>query len=170
METVPGEEPVWTLTEVTKEEFENLLWVYYNPWVPTCSHIENYYAPVAVWRNLLKLAELWEMDQIQRTALNHLVRAEQSAIEKIKLCGRPYLGRYRARDAYIKICTREEALSPTEFQELGMDLVLLIMQIRERILVNRQGVERVKEEDIVDDMIGRWPDQRGPAAPDPEYC
>ncbi|KAF7366278.1 BTB domain-containing protein [Mycena sanguinolenta] len=31
MEIAVDEEPVWILSDVTKEEFENLLWIYYNP-------------------------------------------------------------------------------------------------------------------------------------------
>ncbi|KAJ7861716.1 hypothetical protein B0H14DRAFT_2741694 [Mycena olivaceomarginata] len=76
--------------------------------------------------------------------------------------------RYNAKDAYIKVCTREEALTSTDFQVLGIDLVLLIMQIRERIIGNRRESERT-EEDIVVDMIGIEPDGLY-AVPNPEYC
>ncbi|KAF8201919.1 hypothetical protein K438DRAFT_1525081, partial [Mycena galopus ATCC 62051] len=125
------------LSGVTKEEFENLLWVYYNP------TIDHYYAHIDVWRNILKLADMWKMTGIERLAASHLLRGKVDDIEKIKLCERASCGRYEARDAYIKVCTREESLNATEFQMLGMDLVLLIMQIRERILTSRQGSESV---------------------------
>ncbi|KAJ7253897.1 hypothetical protein C8J57DRAFT_1722280 [Mycena rebaudengoi] len=111
----------YTLQGVTKGELENLLWVYYN------HDLESYYAPIIV-----------------TLALNHLGRAELDAIEKIKFCERDDLGRWQARDAYIEICTREWPLTSAEFQALGMDIVLLIMQIRERIIANRRAEARLR--------------------------
>ncbi|KAJ7089069.1 hypothetical protein C8R44DRAFT_545584, partial [Mycena epipterygia] len=120
-------EPAWTLSGVTKEELEHLLWIYYNP------SIGEYWAPSAVWCDILKLADMWQMTGIKYIALNHLRGARFNPIEKIKHCERDDVGTYEAREAYIQICTREEPLAATEFQALGMDLVLRIMQIRERI-------------------------------------
>ncbi|KAJ6584088.1 hypothetical protein DFH09DRAFT_1275110 [Mycena vulgaris] len=109
------------------------------------------------------------MTQIKNMALRHLGRAKLDAIEKIKLCEYDYLGRYGARDAYIEVCTREQPLTPMEFQALGMDLVLLIMQIRERIITNRRAEEKLLEENIVDEAIGREPSRLCPG-PGPAYC
>ncbi|KAJ7433219.1 hypothetical protein FB451DRAFT_1110935 [Mycena latifolia] len=149
-------EPSWTLSGVTKEELEHLLWLYYN------SSIEGYWAPSAVWHDILKLADMWQMSRTKSIALNHLRGAKFDPIEKIKHCERDDVGRYQAREAYIQVCTREESLTATEFQALGMDLVLQIMQIRERILIYRRATGELREplsceEDIVDDMIGREP-------------
>lgn len=110
---------------------------------------------------------MWQMYRIQCLARGHILRYKNlDPIEEIKLCEDC---RYDAKDAYIKVCTREEALTSTEFQVLGMDLVLLIMQIRERIIANRRGSESAREEDIVVDMIGREP-VRPNTLPHPEYC
>jgi hypothetical protein len=108
------------------------------------------------------------MYRIQSIARGHILGYRNlDPIEEIKLCEDC---RYDAKDAYIKVCTREEALTSTEFQVLGMDLVLLIMQIRERIIANRRGSEsECTEEDIVVDMIGRGPN-RPYALPNPDYC
>jgi hypothetical protein len=99
------------------------------------------------------------MVAIKNMALSHLQRARLNPIEKIKLCEREDLERYESRKAYIQVCTREESLSAAEFQGLGMDSVLLIMQIRERIIANRRldKQEMLSEEGIVDDVIGRHP-------------
>ncbi|KAF7342187.1 BTB domain-containing protein [Mycena venus] len=157
---VAQEDATYTLSGVTKEEFEHLLWVYYNP------SIDYYLAPIAVWRDILKLAEMWKMTRVGHIAQKHLRSAPLDPIEKIKLCERD---RYEAREAYIQVCTRKEGLSVTEFQALGMDLVLLIMQIRERIIANRQGPEVADEAAIVEDMIGRPSPQILVATP-VEYC
>ncbi|KAJ7664390.1 hypothetical protein DFH06DRAFT_1187639 [Mycena polygramma] len=155
----------YTLEGITKEELEHLLWVYYNP------QIEHYLAPIAVWRDALKLADMWKMDRIKHIALRHLLRAELDLIEKIQLCEHDGLGvgRYDARDAYIKICTREESLTPAEFQALGMELVLLVMQIRERILASRRDQPEVNIGNIVDNAIGVW-EPGIHYVPDPSYC
>jgi hypothetical protein len=103
---------------------------------------------------------MWQMTRIKYIALSHLRGAKFDPIEKIKDYERDHVARYMARDAYLQVCTREESLTPAEFQALGMDLVLLIMQIRERIIANRQpaeGKEKSRDEDIVDAMIGMEP-------------
>ncbi|KAJ7301898.1 hypothetical protein DFH08DRAFT_978329 [Mycena albidolilacea] len=161
-EQAAGREPEWTLSDVTKSELEHLLWVYYNPSINSYSANLN----IAVWRDVLKLADMWQMYRIQRIARGHILGYQNlDPIEKIKLCEDC---RYDAKDAYIKVCTREEASTSTEFQVLGIDLVLLIMQIRERIIGNRRESERT-EEDIVVDIIGREPDMPY-AMLNPEYC
>jgi hypothetical protein len=126
---------------------------------------------MATWRDILKLAEMWKMTQIQHLAINHLLRATPlGPIERIMLCERDGRRRYHAKAAYLEVSTREEPLTAAEFQALTMDAVLLIMQMREKILVNRreQGSE-LRDEDIVEDAIG-------PAevyisvVPDPDWC
>ncbi|KAJ7666661.1 hypothetical protein DFH06DRAFT_1040145 [Mycena polygramma] len=148
---VGNKNAAYTLEGITKEELEHLLWVYYNPL------IEHYLAPIAVWRDALKLADMWKMDRIKEIALGHLLSAELDPIERIQLCEHDGVNRYNAKDAYIKICTREESLTPAEFQALGMDVVLLVMQIRERILASRRDQPEANEVNIgniVDNAIG----------------
>ncbi|KAF8204191.1 hypothetical protein K438DRAFT_1757454 [Mycena galopus ATCC 62051] len=150
----------YTLRGVSKEEFEHLLWLYYNP------SIEYYLAPIAVWRDILKLAEMWKMTRVVYIAQKHLRNAEIDPIEIIKLCERDH---HAAREAYIQIGTRKESLSATEFQTLGMDLVLLIMQIRERIIANRgaSAAESLDEGKIVDGVINPEPPR---LCEPPGYC
>ncbi|KAK7042140.1 BTB domain-containing protein [Favolaschia claudopus] len=153
-------EPAYTLDGVTKEELENLLWLYYNPYIGL--------AHVSVWRNILKLAEKWQMDRVRGIALGHLLRGKLDAAEKIRLC--ESVGRWQAQDAYVQICTRAEPLSAAEFQVLGMEPVLLIMQIRERLIVNRQDSTQARRvEDIVDDVIG-MPPEEAVAMREEDYC
>ncbi|KAJ6601787.1 hypothetical protein DFH09DRAFT_1069339 [Mycena vulgaris] len=124
----------------------------------TESFIGEYWAPSAVWRDILKLASMWQMTRIKYIALSHLRRAKLDPIEKIKDYECDHVACYEARDASLQVCTREESLTPAELQALGMNLVLLIMQIRERVIANRQpaeGKEKSSDEDIVDAMIGR---------------
>ncbi|KAJ7627989.1 hypothetical protein DFH06DRAFT_1102892 [Mycena polygramma] len=108
---------VYPLDSVTKEEFEHLLWMYYNP------RVEDYFAPIATWRDILKLADMWKMAQIKDNALRHLLRAELDPIEKIQLCERNGLDRSFAssREEYMTVCTRKESLTPVEFQALSME-------------------------------------------------
>ncbi|KAJ7768163.1 hypothetical protein DFH07DRAFT_721462, partial [Mycena maculata] len=143
----------YTLTGVTKDEFEHLLWVYYNP------QIEYYRAPMATWRDILKLAEMWRMTQIQHLAINHLLSATPlGPIERIMLCERDGRHRSEANAAYLEVCARQEPLTTGEFQALSMDVVLLIMQMREKILINRREPDNeLRDEDIVKRTIGLPP-------------
>ncbi|KAJ7041545.1 hypothetical protein C8F04DRAFT_1177010 [Mycena alexandri] len=149
----PGE-PDYSLDNVTKSELEHLLWVYYN------LLLDHYSAPLDTWRDFLKLADMWKMTRAKDFALEKLMRPGRlNSKELIALCKRDDLKGYRwhAREAYIEICTRAEPLTPAEFQAFGMDAVLLIMQIRECIVANRHSadLEKPREEDIVDNVIGR---------------
>jgi hypothetical protein len=127
---------------------------------------------MATWRDILKLAEMWKMTQIQNLAINHLLSATPlGPIERIMLCERDgWCTRYDAKAAYVEVCAREEPLTAAEFQVLSMDVVLLIMQMRERILVNRHqpGTEK-RDEDIVEDIIGPAP-ARICRVPPPDEC
>ncbi|KAJ7166115.1 hypothetical protein C8R46DRAFT_1097114 [Mycena filopes] len=150
----PVTEGGWTLSSVTKIEFEHLLWMYYNP------VLDYYFAPRAVWRDVLRLADMWKMDRLKRIALHKLLAKRLKSIERIALCERDDAGRWMAKAAYIEICTRTEPLTSAEFQALGMDTVLLIMQIRERIIASRSGEEQGAPGAvgaIVDDIIGTAP-------------
>ncbi|KAJ7721604.1 hypothetical protein B0H16DRAFT_1896401 [Mycena metata] len=158
-------QPRWPLDNVTKSEFEHLLWIYYNPL------LDYYSAPLDTWRDVLKLADMWKMKRATDLALGKLMRPGRlNSKELIALCERDDLKNYRwrAREAYIEICTRAEPLTPEEFQAFGMDAVLLIMQIRERIVANRHStdLEKPREEDIVDDVIGRASEQLSTVDPD----
>ncbi|KAJ7651368.1 hypothetical protein FB45DRAFT_859923 [Roridomyces roridus] len=152
-EMFSSETTAHTLSGVTKAELEHLLWIYYNP------RLDDYWAPISVWRDALKLADMWEMTQIRYLALSHLKRAKMDIIDRIKLCEREDVVTCEARDAYLAICTREQPLTPTEFQALGMDSVLRIMQIRERIMASRgsQSGNQPAAESIIDDVIGVFP-------------
>ncbi|KAJ7174679.1 hypothetical protein C8R46DRAFT_1252584 [Mycena filopes] len=120
--------------------------------------LDEYYrsAPAAVWRDALKLADMWKMDRVKTMAIRKLLDTKLKTVERITLCERDDVERWLARAAYLKICTRTEPLTSAEFQALGMDLGLRIVQIRERIIASRNG-EGQSEGDIVDDVIGREP-------------
>ncbi|KAJ7713554.1 hypothetical protein B0H16DRAFT_542135, partial [Mycena metata] len=151
----PGE-PDYSLENVTKSELEHLLWVYYNPL------LNEYSAPVDTWRDVLKLADMWKMTRAKDFALDKLMRQRGlSPNEWIVLFERDDLkgSRWRAKKAYLEVCTRVEPLTPAEVHAFGTDAVLLIRQIRERIAANRHSpdAEKVSEGHIVDDVIGMAP-------------
>ncbi|KAJ7651395.1 hypothetical protein FB45DRAFT_1051129 [Roridomyces roridus] len=148
-------DPVYALSGATKAELEHLLWVYYKT-----SIARDPWAPITVWKDILKLADMWKMEQIKDHALGHLRRGKMDAMEKIKHCEREDVPTYEAKEAYMELCTRTEPLTAADFQVLGMDIGLRIMQIRERILASRvpqAGIKPQSEGEIVDDVIGRAP-------------
>ncbi|KAJ7095539.1 hypothetical protein C8R44DRAFT_644958 [Mycena epipterygia] len=150
--------PTYDLSDqVNNEELEHLLWIYYNP------EINVYEAPPDTWRNILRLADMWQMARIKTIALEKLMQAELPTIERIMLCERHNLTRDRtALGAYLEVCTREAPLTAAEFQTLGINVVLKIVAARERIIANRAASERVPEEDIVADAMGLRDPARNP--------
>ncbi|KAJ6489422.1 hypothetical protein DFH09DRAFT_948141, partial [Mycena vulgaris] len=158
--TASGTNSVLTLDNVTKEEFQHLLWMYYKPHeIETETDDE---VPPVVWRDILKLADLWQMTRIKDIAVESWMKTELDPAVRITLCERPDVERSRARDAYMKICTREAPLTAGEMKILGTDLFLRIMETRERIIALRQvptqpgAVEEMVEDALI---IGSyyWP-------------
>ncbi|KAF7342339.1 BTB domain-containing protein [Mycena venus] len=132
-----GPEPIFHLDGVRSKDFEQLLWLYYNPAVTT------YDAPKTTWRAILKLADRWEMDNIKKIALGNLLKAaDLDPLERIMLCERGDLSRDQATDAYISVCTREAPLTVEELKSLSTEVILMITTAREQIIALRGNAEQ----------------------------
>ncbi|KAJ7503822.1 hypothetical protein B0H11DRAFT_1984362 [Mycena galericulata] len=132
-----GPEPIFHLDGVSSKDFEQLLWLYYNPAVTA------YDAPKSTWRAILRLADRWEMDNIKKIALENLLKAEDlDPFERIMLCERSDLLREQATEAYISVCTREEPLTMEELSMLSTEVILIITSAREQIIAVRGNAEQ----------------------------
>ncbi|KAJ7506164.1 hypothetical protein B0H11DRAFT_1974944 [Mycena galericulata] len=132
-----GPEPIFHLDGVSSKDFEQLLWLYYNPAVTA------YDAPKSTWRAILRLADRWEMDNIKKIALGNLLKAEDlDPFERIMLCERSDLLREQATEAYISVCTREEPLTMEELSMLSTEVILIITSAREQIIAVRGNAEQ----------------------------
>ncbi|KAF8209167.1 hypothetical protein K438DRAFT_1930081 [Mycena galopus ATCC 62051] len=132
-----GPEPIFHLDGVRSKDFDQLLWLYYNPAVTT------YDAPKNTWRAILGLADRWEMENIKKIALGNLLKAaDLDPLERIMLCERGDLSRDQATEAYISICTREAPLSVEELKTLSTEVILIITSAREQIIALRGNAEQ----------------------------
>ncbi|KAK7042047.1 BTB domain-containing protein [Favolaschia claudopus] len=132
-----GPEPIFHLDGVRSKDFEQLLWLYYNPAVTA------YDAPKTTWRAILRLADRWEMENIKKIALGNLLKAvDLEALERIMLCERTDLSRDQATEAYISVCTREAPLSIEELKTLSTEVILIITSAREQIIALRGNAEQ----------------------------
>ncbi|KAJ7200921.1 hypothetical protein B0H12DRAFT_541176 [Mycena haematopus] len=132
-----GPEPIFHLDGVRSKDFEQLLWLYYNPAVTA------YDAPKNTWRAILKLADLWEMENIKKIALDNLLKSgDLDPLERIMLCERGDLSRDQATEAYINVCTREAPLTMAELKTLSTEVILIITSAREQIIALRENAEQ----------------------------
>ncbi|CAK5266680.1 unnamed protein product [Mycena citricolor] len=134
-----GPEAIFHLDGVKSKDLEHLLWLYYNPL------ITDYTAPRSTWLAILRLADRFSMTRPAQIALEHLMAPTATAstdpLERIMLCERPDMSRSDARDAYVRVCTREAALTAEEIARLSPAVVGIIGAARERILRMRSGLE-----------------------------
>ncbi|KAJ7620256.1 hypothetical protein FB45DRAFT_929816 [Roridomyces roridus] len=142
-----GPEPIFHLDGVSSKDFEQLLWLYYNPAVTV------YDAPKNTWHAILRLADRWEMENIKKIALGNLLKAtDLDPLEKIMLCEREDLSREQAKDAYAIVCTREAPLTVGELDMLSTEVISIITTARERIIALRGNAEQ-STVDVVDAML-----------------
>ncbi|KAJ6460721.1 hypothetical protein DFH09DRAFT_1496893 [Mycena vulgaris] len=81
--TASGPDSVLTLDNVTKEEFQHLLWMYYKPHeIETETDDE---VPPVVWHDILKLADLWQMTRIKDIAVESWMETELDPAVRITL-------------------------------------------------------------------------------------
>ncbi|KAJ2921893.1 hypothetical protein H1R20_g15201, partial [Candolleomyces eurysporus] len=115
------------ILDVTVEEFEQFLWVFYNP------RYDIYDAPIASWFSILRLAHRWDFPVVKDFALRELKRREKEVplVTRIRLYqdhGAPpeYLV-----PLYGELCSRD--LTPTEEEatELGFERMYRVFKARE---------------------------------------
>ncbi|KAJ7743908.1 hypothetical protein DFH07DRAFT_33479 [Mycena maculata] len=132
-----GPEPIFHLDGVSSKDFEQLLWLYYNPAVTV------YDAPKNTWHAVLRLADRWEMDNIKKIALGNLLKAvDLDPFERIMLCERDDLSRDQATEAYLSVCTREAPLAVEELKLLSLEVILIVTSAREEIIALRGNAEQ----------------------------
>ncbi|EAU87259.1 hypothetical protein CC1G_10853 [Coprinopsis cinerea okayama7 len=120
---------VLTDQDVSIEEFENFLWVFYN------EEYDKYEAPLLTWIGILKLATRWGCTKMTRLALAEVVKREEevSTVDLIVLCTQKGAPRnYRLR-LLTRLATRETAPTEEEEKALGPKMTCKLFRIREEI-------------------------------------
>lgn len=142
MEGLTHEKPIHLPGDCT--DFERLLSIFY----PTCvvfvtlypciltggdrSFLDYDAKTVEEWGSILRLAIQYEFSSIRNLAAAKIFPIA-TAVDKI-VYGRLHSGLEGwLRDAYVELCTREQALSKEEGRKLGVDDVVSIAEIRQEI-------------------------------------
>ncbi|TEB21542.1 hypothetical protein FA13DRAFT_1779197 [Coprinellus micaceus] len=115
--------------DVTVEEFEQFLWVFYNP------TYDIYDADVQSWFSILKLAHRWDFPVVKDFALRELKRRETEIplVTRIKL--------YQDNEAppeylvalFSQLCSREFGPTDEETVELGLEQTCRVWRAREML-------------------------------------
>ncbi|KAJ3549915.1 hypothetical protein NMY22_g695 [Coprinellus aureogranulatus] len=115
--------------DVTVEEFERLLWMFYDP----TYRREN--ADILVWFSILKLAHRWDFPYITSVALEEIQRYESQLplVTRIRM--------YQEHDApeeylvplFVQLCAREMPPTNEEVVELGYEQMCGVWRAREAL-------------------------------------
>ncbi|KAF8650090.1 hypothetical protein AX16_005416 [Volvariella volvacea WC 439] len=133
------------LNNVTVKDFERLVKVMYP------SKIGKYDATtVEEWTSILTLADRWKFASIRELAIKEIVRIG-TPVDKI-LLGEKFSNGELLRSGYYDITMRDQALEKEEGDKLGMEKVVKIAGVRQKI---RQlpVKDNVKKEEVWD-MFG----------------
>jgi hypothetical protein len=84
------------------------------------------------WTSILHLATKWRFDTMRHAAI-HGLQDVSDPIEKIRLWQKYNIKNYWVLGAFTDACIREECLSIEEGRILGIENIVLIAQVRERL-------------------------------------
>ncbi|RXW16654.1 hypothetical protein EST38_g9200 [Candolleomyces aberdarensis] len=115
------------ILDVTVEEFEHFLWVFYNP------SYSIYDAEISSWFSILKLAHRWDFPMVKDFALRELERRQRevSLVKRIRL-----YHDYEAPPEYLvplygELCARDLTPTADEAVELGFEQMYRVFKARE---------------------------------------
>ncbi|KAG6920041.1 hypothetical protein DXG01_010109 [Tephrocybe rancida] len=113
---------------VEAADFEKLLWIVYP------SAIGTFKAKTAQdWIAVLDLATRWKFKDIRELSIKELSKFDIDAIEKIELQQKYEVKRQWAWSAFNALCSRTNGLDVAEGRRLGVETVIDISAVRERL-------------------------------------
>ncbi|KAJ2936054.1 hypothetical protein H1R20_g1040, partial [Candolleomyces eurysporus] len=121
------------LEDVRAEDFERLLWVFYNP------RYSLYDAKVDDWSVILSLAHRWGFAEVKSLAVRELEKKEFEPIDRIVYYQTNDVDRNLLIPHYASVCARQAPLTLAEGIKLGMETTLVIASAREYIRATPMG-------------------------------
>ncbi|KAF9268516.1 hypothetical protein L218DRAFT_940427 [Marasmius fiardii PR-910] len=111
--------------QVTAQEFERFLWVFYNP-------IHGIYnAPVEDWKSILRLADMWCFTEVKALAVRELQKLDMLDVDRIALYQDCAVDEEHIFLLILRLCQRDYNLTYPEAQKVGMSTAVLVYQGRE---------------------------------------
>ncbi|KAL1723240.1 hypothetical protein EV715DRAFT_191304 [Schizophyllum commune] len=130
------------LTDVQPEEFESLMWFFYDSGYLWRSDVDRSTDIISTWRRILSLAKRFKMRQVAMVACHALgLLGAVSGIERIVLCAEHGLNATWAREDSGRIIAREQPISAEELKLLGFKTGAKISNARETLA---KGVTRAR--------------------------
>jgi len=130
----------------TPDDFAWFLWVFYNRYVltsseksegkiirPTSSFGNHTKASEQDWKTILRMAAKWGFDQVRELAVRHLANADMDLVNRIKLYKEHEVAQKHIFPLYVQLVERQELIGLDEAQILGMETLVMIHSVRERI-------------------------------------
>lgn len=116
------------LEGVSPKEFENFLWVFYNP------KYSIYEKDVDGWKDILYLADKWQFPEVKELAVRELQKKRDvDVVDKIALYQHYNVDRRHLVPLYAQLCERPHSLVRTEAEALGLDTTVLIAATRQTL-------------------------------------
>ncbi|KAJ3992621.1 hypothetical protein F5050DRAFT_1787606 [Lentinula boryana] len=137
--------------DVTSEEFQQLLWVFYNP---VYSYEE---AKLEDWGCILSLACRFKFPEVKKLAVRNLEKFNLDLVDHLSLYQECNADEDLLIPLYAQLCARDQTLSLIETHKLGYETAVMVFQAREHL---RSPADRGKsplpdnlEEGEVEDTI-----------------
>jgi len=116
------------LDGITAEEFEILLWVFYNP------KYSLYDANIDTWKSILHLAHKLDFKQVKELAIRELhMKKELPLAEKMALYQNHQVDARHLVPLFAELCSRDTPLTLEESKILGPDSTFLVYSARESL-------------------------------------
>ncbi|KAF8271080.1 hypothetical protein EI94DRAFT_1721294 [Lactarius quietus] len=115
------------LEDVSKTDFERLLWVFYNP------KYSLYDASIKEWTSILKLAHRWDLIEVKELAVRGLESHHDqiSALQKVVLYQTYDVDRKHLQAAFTDLTVRDDSITIEEGRLLGLDTCVQLARARE---------------------------------------
>ncbi|KAK7036475.1 hypothetical protein VNI00_011672 [Paramarasmius palmivorus] len=123
------------LNTCTPDEFNNFLWVFYNPIYGI------FKAPVSKWSDILKLAHIWEFPEVKALAVRELQQLPMHPVDRISLYEKYGVEQSLLLPFYSELCARDFPLNHEESMKLGFRTTFVIFRAREALRSRPSGVD-----------------------------
>jgi len=116
------------LENISPEEFETFLWVFYNPLLSV------YETTIEKWKMILRLADLWDFKEVKELAVRELHKKQElDLVDRLALYQNYKVDPCHLVPLYGFLCARDTPLTLQESKILGLDTTLLIANMREQL-------------------------------------
>ncbi|KLO19848.1 hypothetical protein SCHPADRAFT_43214 [Schizopora paradoxa] len=120
------------ISDATTTEFARLLWVFYN-------EDYSFEATADIWCSILRVAHKWGFDKVKGLAVKELEKTQMSPVDKAILARDCEVGNGWLLTAYAELGAREAPLTVEEGQKLGLNAVIQLAEVREKIRDRRNA-------------------------------